>query len=247
MKQLVLPLVLVLSAAAQTSTDTTQSTSDPAATAKLSVAYSAFAGSNSIKDVHIEGAVTEHAGEGTSGTFIYDSTADGRTKLQLNLGKQTRTEFGSAFSELIDCSWMDSVGTRHAIAAHNCLTPSALLLPLLALNPQQTSVIFKTSTLSVNGADLVDVERKGKNAEARPLSRSTVVLKKTDNLPVAITFTAHADNDAHINIPVEIIYSDYRDVNGVKVPYSIKKSMNGSTVLEFTAASVQFNTGTEAK
>jgi hypothetical protein len=62
-------------------------------------------------------------------------------------------------------------------------------------------------------------------------------------LPVALTFNAHPDNDAGTNIPVEIDFSNYQQVNGVQIPFHVQKFLNGPLFLDVTVQSAVVNSG----
>src|SRR5262249_42904364 len=114
MKQFPLLLALVLSAAAQTK-NTTQTAGDPTATAKLSSAYATFAGTQTPRDVLISGTVVQHLGTDSSGTFTFEATAGGRSKLTLTFAEGTRTEVSSGYGETTVCSWSNN-GEVHRTA-----------------------------------------------------------------------------------------------------------------------------------
>src|SRR4029077_15135321 len=69
------------------------------------------------------------------------------------------------------------------------------------------------------------------------LGAEDVYLNASSNLPVAITFNAHPDNNALTNLPVEIDLSNYQSVNGVQVPFRIQKLFNGSVLFDLTIQS----------
>src|SRR5262249_23698128 len=74
------------------------------------------------------------------------------------------------------------------------------------------------------------------------LTQMDLYLDSNTLLPARLTFNAHPDNDVGIDIPVEIVFSDYRSVNGVQVAFHIQKSINNSLALDFQAEVVEFNT-----
>jgi hypothetical protein len=241
---LVVAALLPLLCMGQTTSPTTgtpsQVASDPTAVAKLASAYAAFAGTQNPADARIVGTVIRHVGNDSSGTFTYELTGEGRAKLQLNLDEGTIVEWASGYSDPIGCSWSFN-GTPHKTALHNCSSPASWLLPLLALKPtqQKLRVSFAKSDLKLDVPSSDKLEEK--------LSSSQLSVDPVTFLPKRLRFRTHPDRDALTDLPVQIEYSDYRDVSGVKVPFSVKKSLNGSTILEFTVTSVEFNTGTEAK
>src|SRR5439155_24266463 len=75
------------------------------------------------------------------------------------------------------------------------------------------------------------------------LSQVDFFLDSTTLLPVAVTFNIHPDDNAMLDIPVEIRFSDYRPVNGPYIPFHIQKYLNNGLFLDFLADSVNLNTG----
>ena len=66
-------------------------------------------------------------------------------------------------------------------------------------------------------------------------------------LPVKLSFERRAAGGSEPRIPMEVFYSDYRNVSGVLYPFLIKKSLNGTPWATITIVNVAFNTGlTEA-
>jgi hypothetical protein len=70
-----------------------------------------------------------------------------------------------------------------------------------------------------------------------------VYLDSSTLLPSFVNFSIHPDNNAGIDIPVEIQFSDYRMVNGAQVPFHIQKYVNGSLFFDFQSSSVVINSG----
>jgi hypothetical protein len=65
-------------------------------------------------------------------------------------------------------------------------------------------------------------------------------------LPAAISFNIHADNNALLDIPVEIDFSDYHSVSGVQIPFHIQKFLNNSLLLDFQVQNAAINSGLSA-
>ena len=68
-------------------------------------------------------------------------------------------------------------------------------------------------------------------------------LDAASSLPVAVVFNQHPDDNARVNIPIEVDYSNYQPISGVLVPMHIQKSMNGAPLLDVTLTGVVFNSG----
>jgi hypothetical protein len=78
-------------------------------------------------------------------------------------------------------------------------------------------------------------------ADIEKLSEFTLLIDKKTGLPAKLQFSAHPEDDANVDIPVEVVYSDYREVDGVIVPFRIEKYMNGNLLLELTVNSAVVN------
>ena len=229
----------------------------PQASSIVQSATTAQFGSTTITDVQLNGTVISHFGKTDQGTITLQADTAGHSKVALNLGAGSRSEYSSGHSEAAACTWTGADSQVHPVADHNCMTDGAWFLPLLSLpNAQQDpqATLTYSGTEQKNGATAehlvtakaiptTDKTPAKTKALSQSLAKQNLFIDSTTSLPVALTFNVHPDNDAGRDIPVEIRFSDYRDVNGVKVPFHIEKSMNGSTVLEINVETATFNTG----
>jgi hypothetical protein len=78
------------------------------------------------------------------------------------------------------------------------------------------------------------------------LSQMDFFLDSTTFLPAAVTFNTHPDNNALLDIPIEIRFSDYRAVSGVQVPFHIQKFLNNSLLLDIHFETAVVNMGLSA-
>jgi hypothetical protein len=62
-------------------------------------------------------------------------------------------------------------------------------------------------------------------------------------LPVALSFSAHPDTNALVNIPVQVQFSNYQTVGGVRVPFHVQKYLQGSLFLDLAASQAVLNSG----
>jgi hypothetical protein len=75
------------------------------------------------------------------------------------------------------------------------------------------------------------------------LSTTDVYLDAATLLPVAVAFKVHPDKDMNTDIPTEILFANYRSVNGIQVPFHFQRMLNGGVILDVTVTSVALNTG----
>jgi hypothetical protein len=72
-------------------------------------------------------------------------------------------------------------------------------------------------------------------------SATDIGLDPTTMLPAVLAYEVHPDNGASIPISIEAHYSNYQDVNGVKIPFLIQRYVNNSLQLEISLTSAQVN------
>lgn len=230
-------------------------TTQSATQAQILLGQSATAtfGLVAVSDVIITGTVTTHFGVDDSGNFTLQATSTGAAKVQMSLGAGgSRTEFYTPWAADPGCTWMGADSVNHPMAAHNCWTLGSWFFPILPLTQSQSNILVAyvgsetRNSATVNhlviGRSQISNSNK-KDTVVNNLSTGQLYLDAATNLPTAYTYITHPDNDYRTNIPVEIRYSDYRPVNGVNMPFSIQKLMNGTIVLEFSVSSATFNTG----
>jgi hypothetical protein len=78
------------------------------------------------------------------------------------------------------------------------------------------------------------------------LSQIDIYFDPTTILPVALRFDTHPANNAFIDTPTEIQFSNYQSTNGVQVPYHVQKYINNGLALDLQFNTVALNTGQTA-
>jgi hypothetical protein len=140
---------------------------------------------------------------------------------------------------------------------HNLLTEPAWFFPAFAIGRRLSGPGFVATYVaheSHNGqaVEHVSVSQSAPlpnppgGASFEHLTQLDFLLDATTLLPAAITFNLHPDNDALLDIPVEVRFSDYRSVNGTLVAFHIQKYLNNTLILDFQTDSATFNTGLSA-
>jgi len=83
-------------------------------------------------------------------------------------------------------------------------------------------------------------------AQLQHLSHMDIFLDSSTQLPVALAFNQHPDNDAGLDMPAEIRFSDYRAVNGVQVPFHIQRYLNNNLIFDIHLQTATLNSGLAA-
>jgi hypothetical protein len=74
------------------------------------------------------------------------------------------------------------------------------------------------------------------------LTRVDVYLDSSTLLPAALRFNIHPDDDAGLDISVEVRYSDYRTVSTARVPFHVERYVNNGLPLDLQIQTVAINT-----
>ncbi len=237
---------------AQSTTQATAPASDPLAVVLASQAQAALS-SGSVSDIALSASVEWIAG-GTRATGSATLKAKGSAEARLDVaaGEVSRSEIRNDASGP-DGRWIGSDGVRHAMAAHNCWTPAAWFAPVTviqaALDPNTVlRYVGRVNWNGVAGEHLrmvryVAAQNAKQAAITQSLSAVEVYLDAASHLPLAIAYSTHPDDDYSQNIPVEIRFSDYRPVSGVKVPFRVQRLVQGNINLEITILSATINGG----
>ncbi len=154
-------------------------------------------------------------------------------------------------------AWSGPDGVTHGMAGHNVMTdatwffPDATLARILSVQGYVLSYIGQ-QTLNGQPVSHVTVSQPPQvtanvtqqyAALMQHLSQMDLYLDPTTLQPVALEFNVHPDNDAGLDIPAEIQFSDYQSVNGVWVPLRVQRYLNNGLVLDLQLENVTLNSG----
>lgn len=225
------------------------------------LAAAAFAQSPTASD-EVKAAFTSNVSIGTvtlDGTYISAegslrqqgdahlvASSDGTYSVMLNKDSGAAGEQRSRTDADIGCSWKDGRGNDHPIAWTNCLIPAWFLPELPVLRSAQAAPEWNLSEQSRDASGVhvnfnyVHVADK-KNFRPPPIVAMQVELSPGTLLPSKASFSIHPDNRPNVKISVEVTYEDYRQVNGVSIPFHVRKFVNGTLVLDITISTATIN------
>jgi len=134
------------------------------------------------------------------------------------------------------------------MAGHNILTTESWFCPGFALK----GIVLNNS----QSVRFVGIEKKNGasvahftvfNPAADPSAISDAILQHLSTTeiyldfqtlrPVAFNFNIHPDDNANLDIPVEIRFADYANVGGMWVPRDIEKYVNSTLALKLSVTS----------
>lgn len=241
--------------AATPATPTTNGPTSASAAILLTQLSTAFSGGNAVHQVQLTGTAAWHAGSfNDEGAATLSGTATGSSQLQLSLSSGPRSEAQSGQGTSLACTWAGPDAVAHTIDPGNCWRPVLWFLPPLSLQPSQlpsylgaldlgTGVVgFGTQSYRHLQAELV-LPSLSDSLTTNIMQRSSadIGLDPASLLPAVLAYSIHPDNGAPIDIAVEIHYANYQAINGVQIPFTIQRFINGTLQLEIDIASAQVN------
>lgn len=220
-----------------------QSTSTPQAL--LLEASHAFAGNQPVSSVLLTGNANFVAGgTRTNGSISLTARADGSSDLEFSAGSASRNELQDTFANGQGCTWSVNGGITHTAAGQNCVLPFAWFLPQAALfsSDLPTSGTFAlTAPSNVSGQTVLQwLPQLPANFSAEQSAlvshagSNELYFDNSSVLPTELRYAAHPDTNAALDIPVRILYSDYRSVDGAEIPFRIQRYFNGVLTLDIT-------------
>jgi hypothetical protein len=234
----------------------TNASTGSSATTLLNQLSTAFSGGNVVHQVQLTGNATWQVGNlNDTGTATLSAATTGASLLQLSLSSSGgRTEQQSGQGTNLSCTWAGEDGVAHAVDPGNCWRPEIWFLPPLSLQPSllpnylgavdlgTTPVGFGPEQYRHLQAQLVLPDlTSALSAEVMQRSMADLGIDPATSLPAVLSYSIWPDNGAAIPIAIEIHYANYHAINGVQIPFTIQRYINGSLQLQITVTSAQVN------
>lgn len=228
---------------------------DPQAVTVLQEAVRSLAGGMSLSDVTLAGGAERYVGgESQTGTVTIRATMTGRTRLDLVFPSGVYSEVREVSPSSPAGMWLGKNGAQHAIPLHNLMadptwwTPALLVSRLLANGNYSVAGVTRemrggAAVLHISTAQQLDGTDAKFGSLIEHLSQVDLYLDPSTFLPAIVAFDQHPDNDATIDIPVEIRFSNYQNKGGMNIPLRIAEYVNGRLFLNLDIQTVQLNAG----
>lgn len=205
-----------------------------------------------IQDVTLTASVHRISGAiDETDTGTYEALASGSTKwtLQTSTGPLVETRAWSA-NTVRAGTWVDQQGKSHALSYHNMMTEASWFFPTLslarALAPGSGLTVAYIGTATFHGSSVQHLRVTTANLSTpglTSLSQTEFYLDALTLQPVGFSYNDHPDNTALVNIPVDVVLSDYKLLGGTTLPTEIKQYRNNALALDITVQNVAINTG----
>jgi hypothetical protein len=223
------------------------------ALAALQNAYAALNGSATVSDITLTGTAEWIAGsDDETGTVTYKAIP-GANRLDMNLSGGTRTEIRNPGADGPAGAWVGVDGVSHSISYHNLLTDTGWF-PLFAIgniNSSASTVLTYVGLETRDGIQVIHLTASqqppsaaGQSASLlQHLSQVDIYLSSATFLPASVVFNIHPDDNALLDIPTEVRYSNYQQFAGAQIPMHIQKFINNNLSLDLQFQSAVLNSG----
>jgi hypothetical protein len=225
----------------------------------LQQALVAMSGGTTLSDVTISGTARRIAGsDDETGTATLKALATGESRVDLAFPSGTRAEVHANSASGPVGQWSGTDGAAHTVSQHNLFAGNSWFFSPFTLAgaiSDTNSVISYIGHESFDGNPVEHIS-VSQQFPGLPASESTKLLQHLSQmdiyldaktlLPAALTFNIHPDDNALLDIPVIIRYSNYQSVNGTQVAFHVQKFVNNTLVLDLQFQSASFNTGLSA-
>ena len=220
----------------------------------LQKSLAVMTGNTSLTDITLSGTARRVAGsDDETGTVTLKASASGGMRVDFSYPSGSRSQIRTADADGPAGQWSGPDGAAHSIAYHNLvndagLAPAVTLARLLSTpNTLVTFVGQETrdgqSVVHLKTAERFSAKQPSTTKLLQHLSEMDIFLDSSTLLPIAIDFDTHPNDNALLNIPIEIRFSDYRAVSGAQIPFHVQKYLNNGLVLDLKFESAALNSG----
>ncbi len=253
MQRLILNVLIAFGLLSAASAQTAVIASDSKAISLANSSVAAMTDGASVADATLNATVTRIEGsdyETGTGTFYVKGTDESRVDLDLDGGMNSEVRTTSQNSPA--GQWKKGDRAVKPYAQHNCWTDAAWFFPALSslsLTGSPNSVFSYIGHEQRNGLSLEHVrefQRIAGDSKTGVLSRLSTMdfyLDPTSFLPLIVDFKLHPDNDLTTNLQAEVLFSDYKVVSGVNIPFHVQRVVNGTVDLDVVITNATINTG----
>lgn len=232
---------------------TSTTTSSPQAATLLAQSVKLLTGSGAVTDVTLTGTVEWIAGsDDETGTAVYKALS-GAHRMDLSFRNGARSEIVSTVSGVYSGNWVGLDGVSHPMAIHNLMSDAGWFpaFTLGNLNSSSSTVLTYVGPEIRDGVSVIHISASQQfpnlsgdsSSHMQHLTQVDVYLDSTTLLPVSYLLNSHPDNNALLDIPTEIRYSNYRAFGGVQIPLHVQKYVNNTLSIDLQFQNALLNTG----
>jgi hypothetical protein len=217
-------------------------------------AQAAQSGGKAISSINLSATAEWAAGSlQENGIAQLRANVDGSTTVALSVGQASRTETYSKDESSRSCQRADAAGKGYAIGGLNCVAATPWFAPILvtqaALNRTDLFTASDDGEISKDGTTYHQISLTRSftgtsDASSKSIQQSTKITILYDPqtlLPSILEYSIHPDGNDLRSIGVRVVFSDYRSVSGLMLPFHIDKYVNHSLQLTLSVSNAVAN------
>jgi hypothetical protein len=228
------------------------------ATTLLTQSLTALVGQATPTDVTLSGTARRIAGsDDESGTSVLKALVTGEARMDLSFASGPRSEVVAISNNCLAGNWSGPDSVAHPSSNHNLMTDSSWFFPAFTVGRMVSTgkyVLAYVGHETQNGQAVEHLTAYQPSTVPLPagvatfshLTQMDLFLDSSTLLPAALEFNIHPDNNAGLDIPVRILFTDYRHLNGAQIPFHVQKFINNSLTLDLQFTSAVLNSGLSA-
>ncbi len=227
-----------------------QGRKDPLAVEIIKKSIEAMGGAGALASIQ------DSTAEGTLSIFRGNASTTASITIKTRGPNLIRTEVTSGGKQRIhiqrrDLAWLIEGGKSRALPLHNTYNRHVEHIPLFSQlqghgNPDVTLKHLGLGRLGNSQVHIIDYLREDPPGRRSGLSQFSLVeflIDSSSFLPLRVRYFLRADKDAQAKIMVENVYSDYRQVGGVVLPFQMDRFLGAQKALSLKITSIAFNRG----
>ena len=228
-------------------------TAQPQAANLLAQSLAALNGTVAVGDVTLTGTAERVAGSDIeTGTAVY-SAVPSANRLDLSLSGKSYSEIHTLDANGPGGVWIGPDGATDVISSHNLLADTGLfpVFTVARLLSTPNCMLTYVGLERKNGISVIHIQSSQQAITSTAFSALTwqhlthldIYFDASTLLPAELDFNIHPDNNALLDIPEEIVFSDYRTVGSLTIPFHVQQSRNGSLFLDLQFQQASINSG----
>jgi hypothetical protein len=249
-------LVLISNCSAGIPQSASATASSPQAAILLAQSVKALTGSGAVRDATLTGTVEWIAGsDDETGTVVYKAVT-GTHRMDLSFRNGTRSEIVSTVNGGVSGNWVGLDGISHPIANHNLMSDAGWFpaFTLGNLISSSNTVLGYVGQETRNGVSVIHISAlqvipnisSPSSDLMQHMTQVEIYLDSTTSLPDSYVFNSHPDDNALLDIPTEIRYSNYQNVGGAQIPLHVQQYFNNTLTTDLKFQNASLNTGVTA-
>lgn len=219
---------------------------DPQAVAIATQAFNALGGTLPV-DSRAVGNYSRVSGstEDTGTTEILTRGSDQTSEKLTNSNGSSQIVYSRGYASQRDQGVVTRFPLEKSLASDSVVLPLVVIAPAV-LDSNSTVQFVATETIngvSANHIRICPASPDQNFSDIVSFATKDVWIATDSGLPVEIAYQRYEAQGSELPLPVAVFFSNYQSVAGVKYPFQIQESVNGTPYMAISVTNVSFDVG----